>query len=128
MKLELENQLLDKYPWFKYKNNSKEHPKPIIKCYCGDGWYRLIDEMLEEIESLYRQKQWTLNSIHIYEVYQKYGTLQLFMNTDIPEEVYTIAEKYESLSESVCEVCGVNGSMRELNDWLKVLCDDCTRR
>jgi len=82
------------------------------------GWNKICDEMEKEL------RPYKLDNLVAYE---KYGALTV---DNIPwrPEVFDIIEKYETLSEKVCEICGKPGKLHADGDWIKTLCDECDIR
>ena len=85
----------------------------------ADAWLPLIDKMSDEISKIDSQIQYE-------QIKEKFGALRVYtygINADTSDEVRAIINKYESLSLTVCEVCGAPGQLRT-GGWLKVLCDE----
>jgi hypothetical protein len=40
-------------------------------------------------------------------------------------QVHDIVDKYEELSETICEMCGKPGILRTDRPWISTLCDKC---
>ena len=95
---------------------------------CHNGWLPLVDFMCKEIFKLIEIKYpkfkkgeypFEFNSIK-----EKYGSLHCYPSFG-NEEIFDVIEKYEEESRHVCEICGMKGEIREMNQWYKVLCDRC---
>lgn len=82
----------------------------------GDGWYDLIDKMMEEISAL------KLENFYFTQIKEKFGTLRVYTNF-YNEDVEAIIMKYENISAVTCEVCGKPGTINE-GGWLKVRCEE----
>jgi hypothetical protein len=121
----MEENLLKRFQWAGKLKSNKEGQVLVDTFLCGVGWYKLIYDMLVEIEQLYRSKNRSVD-MYIWYVKEKYGVMETNVIKAIPD-VYEITLKYEALSEKVCEKCGDEGRMREdeKNSWLKVRCDKC---
>jgi hypothetical protein len=117
-----EEEWLSRFPWAEAKD-SYGLGKGYLACSCGDGWLQLIWDMFEEIENLYKSKGLQIDLV-IEEISEKYAGLRVNICKGIPE-VYDIIEKFENQSETTCEKCGADGSIRDLDGWLKTYCDDC---
>lgn len=127
MKSELNEKLFTRFSWAESKDSHTGEGKGYLApCWVGDGWFQLIWNMFEEIENLYKSKKMPIKVV-VYELKEKYGTLRTCLESCIPE-VYKITDKYEKLSEEVCENCGEKGSLIDVNGWLTVLCDTCYRK
>jgi hypothetical protein len=85
---------------------------------CGEGWFPLIDKMIEELNVVCEDFDVEINTIK-----EKFGTLRVYPNS-APEEVYKIINKYEEESSKICEDCGESGkiiSSKEIG-WTRTLC------
>ena len=93
----------------------------------GDGWYNLLDTCFEELSKY---------PVTLEQVKEKFGKLRLYYNwmgsEEIPQdefdvmekEVYLIVDKYETISGTVCEVCGNKGELRVELGWITTLCNE----
>lgn len=65
-------------------------------------------------------------------VKEKYGTMRLraykVTNGHPWEDFYKISEEAEVESATVCEFCGKPGRIRDDEDWMKTLCDECAAK
>jgi hypothetical protein len=144
MKLELEQQLVSKYPnLFKQYGGDPKETCLAFGIECGDGWYHLIDTLCGSIQG---EVDWinrlfpNLNfSCSAVQVKEKLGGLrfyyEFFYATDLPDDkmkilissmdrisgVTTFAEK---ISETTCENCG-GKCERENAPFPRALCDAC---
>jgi hypothetical protein len=118
---EMERKLHECFPWLDCLDEANS---VLGLVFCKSGWYNLICEMLSEIEQIYNSKALQLKSIDFYEIKEKYGTMQTDVCSCIPE-VFEIVERYEAKSEEVCEVCGAEGSLQDIDEWLMVRCEKC---
>ena len=144
MKLELEQQLVSKYP-----NLLKEYggdPKETCMAFgieCGDGWYHLIDTLCSTIQ---HQVDWInqlwpeLNfSCAAVQVKEKYVGLrfyyEFFYATDLPAEEMKRLEGAmdriagmtilaEKMSGTICENCGIKCARGE-GIFPRTLCRAC---
>ena len=106
MKPELEQQLKDKYPGL--------YNDTLWGFECGDGWYKLIDELSSCIVS-YKQ------DVIADQVKEKFGQLRFYTNYSdrYIDGMITLAEH---MSARICEQCGSEGKMRG-GGWIVTLCD-----
>lgn len=105
MRQELIKELKDKYDFL-----------DNVEISCRDGWYNLIDEMCEEISQIDYE-------IDITKIKQKMGTL--CVNTrDLSIEQNKIIYEYESLSYKICEMCGREGTLNNVNGYRIILCEE----
>lgn len=87
---------------------------------CDDGWNKLIDELIEELNKLPEE-------IYVTQIKEKFGGLRFYIESG-SEKAFNIIERYELFSEHICEHCGefYTAKTRESHKWLKTLCDKCT--
>ena len=93
-------------------------PDPLGQVYpeCGDGWFSLIYELLLSLEALEE-------NIHVAQIKEKFGTLR-FYTYGHSAEADSLISATERTSGSICEYCGLPGSLRG-GRWLRTLCDAC---
>ena len=90
-------------------------------CAVGPGWWPLIDAQSAEIieagiDCKYEQIKEKFGLLRVYT--QEYSTTSL-QNT----KLYDIIDKYEAISEHICEECGRFGKRRS-SGWIKVTCEE----
>ena len=91
---------------------------PIKDAYsfeCDEGWYLLIQELIEDLLKLGWDKQ-------ITQVKEKFGGLRFYINEGSKEVFERIIEA-ENTSYSICEKCGEPGELRRDIGWFRTLCD-----
>jgi len=82
----------------------------------GGGWNNLYKNLLDEL---------TPYNVVILQAKEKYGILRVYCDP-CTEEIQTILDRYDDISKTICEMCGKDGSLRELRgNWLKTICDIC---
>lgn len=131
MKQELENDLVEKFP--KLYKDIKGDPSKTRMCdgFCvGDGWYKLILDLSQEIDDLCKQLP-DNEYPYLFQVKEKFGGLRYYIeyndikNDDIKNRVLKICEKYENKSYTICEVCGSDkGQPIMVRGWINTLCDE----
>ena len=94
----------------KYKNLFHES---FYGVECNDGWYNLLEEMLEELKD---------TKITINQIKSKYADLRVYFES--PINLDKIIEKYEEKAIKTCEFCGKRGERRDTR-WIRVLCNSC---
>ena len=112
---------------------NKTHPETAFRLFsfeCGDGWFELLKELLEQINEIVQFLELCEDEyfpISVAQVKEKYGTLRFYMygTTDSIEQVI---DKAELKSAITCEECGKPGSMRERHHWYSVRCDECWKQ
>lgn len=141
MKKELEQKLADEFPFMRRDPKAlKQHPirdlYGAFGCDFDDGWYDLLYELCTEITAAYKSRGLPVN-IEISQVKEKYGRLCFYFALERGKHrlspgytrhkmysvVVEIVEKYENLSETICEVCGEPGSLRSDLSWIRTLCN-----
>lgn len=127
MKQELEDKLLEKFPWMESKDETGKGLGYCTPCWIGDGWYDLIINLCNEIQEHYNKNNSDINTIRIYEVKEKYGYLRVDVENNI-EGIYDIINKYEDESGKICDTCGEQGSPHVRNNWIQVLCKSCAEK
>lgn len=107
--------LEDKYLFF----------RPIWGVECGDGWYKIIDQLCQSLSGMDLKGAW------IVTVKEKFGGLRVGLSSIGMESYPAVASAIEYAEESsckICEECGRNGRIRNINNWLKTLCDECSAK
>jgi hypothetical protein len=111
MKEEFEKQLQNDFIFMR-RNTSHSYGK--YGCEMLEGWFDLIYSMCAEISAIG-------GDFIPLQIKQKFGRLRVYYRTG-DARVDAIVQKYETLSETICEMCGKSGIYRKE---LIVLCDDC---
>ncbi|GJD90903.1 hypothetical protein BHAOGJBA_4447 [Methylobacterium hispanicum] len=89
----------------------------------GEGWRALLADTFERLDAAIRSVPADANGMafQCHDVKEKYGTLRIEMVPYV-EEVEAICLDAENRSETVCDVCGSTGRVRE-GAWVMVRCD-----
>jgi hypothetical protein len=82
---------------------------------CNEGWYPLIQKLIEDLIQLGWDKQVT-------QVKEKFGGLRFYINEGF-DEVHTRITKAEGESYTICEMCGEAGEIRRDTGWYRTLCE-----
>ena len=82
---------------------------------CNEGWYPLIQQLIEDLIQLGWDKQVT-------QVKEKFGGLRFYINEG-PNEVHDRITKAEGESYTICEMCGAPGEIRRDTGWYRTLCE-----
>lgn len=111
MKKELEDKLFNTYPKILSKLAFFE---------IDDGWYDLVDYLLEEL---------VVFDIQIVQCKEKFGSLRVYYdlgenltNNEI-SKITNIIREYEAGSSTVCQVCGQKAGKKSCQGWLTTFCD-----
>jgi hypothetical protein len=144
MKLELEQQLVSKYPeLFKQYGGNPQETCLAFGIECGDGWYNIIDTLCDAIQSEVKwiNRLWShFNySCTAVQVKEKYGSLRFYYEftyaTGLSNEDFrhltssmdriggmtTLAEKISAIT---CENCG-DKCEREDAPFPRAICNAC---
>jgi hypothetical protein len=124
MDVELQKQLIDKYP---------EQFQVVKYIGCDNGWYNLLDKGCYLIQNRleYLKKIGQPLSFAWTQIKEKFGGLRAY-NYGSDEYIKGVVDTIESLSYNVCEVSGQKGQLRtkKLIDgepvmaWIKTLSDN----
>lgn len=120
MDVGLEAILVKQFPWIVSKDTGK-----YTKFDCGNGWFILLWELLEEIQDYYEQSNIDINEISLDQIKEKYGGLRFEVRNAL-HDIYDIIARYENKSESICEICGKQESVYENNGWKLTFCSKCS--
>lgn len=157
MKKEFEDILAEKYIFMRKKENVEEQIKNerINDLYSafgietGDGWFKLIDEMCENIMRVYNDAGIELD-IEVDQVKEKFAGLRFYYHfkgrkkkihaidflgqgtlrlkdeeRNIDKLINDIVHTAEENSYHICEICGNFGRVRKDLPWIRTLCDSC---
>ena len=110
-----------------YDELLKKYPivfKDLKYLECSKGWYKLIDNLAEAIESHISHSipDELKDDIYAVQVKQKFGSLRFYMNHETPYITGAIAVA-ENLSNDICEECGNLGDRRNVGGWITTLCE-----
>lgn len=98
-------------------------PWELFGVECGEGWFPLIEPILQYIQS-YNKDKAEEYQIVVYQIKEKWGILQLEIG-NYPDELAKMIEAAEKASTTTCEKCGAPGSLRDCRGWYHTLCDKC---
>lgn len=101
----------------------KKYPKllrgSLLDYGCYEGWYDLINVMLQELKKSKPNKDFYITTIK-----EKYGFLNAYTTgCDVAQE--WIIRTTENMSIYICEYCGNKGKIRDTTGWIKTRCDSC---
>lgn len=100
------------------KNGWRTDRPPIKDAHyfeCNEGWYPLIQKLIEDLIQLGWNKQVT-------QVKEKFGGLRFYINEG-SDEIHTRITKAEVESYTICEQCGAPGEIQRDIGWYRTLCD-----
>ena len=123
-------EIIKKY-WFFNPYGSIQNTLIPFGLMCGEGWFKLIDELCGKIEKIidtkYPEYKTGDNPFEVLEVKEKFGELRFYTNYS-NEEIENLIEEYTEKSLHTCEECGKEGKLRKKDGWLMVLCDKCYKK
>lgn len=83
---------------------------------CNEGWYPLIQKLIEDLIELGWDKQ-------ITQVKEKFGGLRFYINSG-SNDIHNRISEAEKESYRVCETCGKEGTLRNDIGWWRTLCEE----
>jgi len=114
------------YLWGRYPKLYQGRNFPITQSLipfgfeCGDGWFKLIDQLSADITLLDERDGSQTIAVQVKE---KYGGLRFYIESGTDAVIEAI-DKAEDLSLKTCEYCGEPGTTRD-EGWVYTLCDAC---
>jgi len=127
MKKELQDKLYDKYPKiFKQKDDDMTTTCLCWGLECGDGWYWLIDNLCDTIQSHidYNNKY----QLEFTQVKEKFGSLSLYTNNNEDSMISGMLRLATDMSYKICEACGSTKDVTKTTGWIKIRCKDCLEK
>lgn len=138
MNEELQQKLYDKYPKiFRQKDLPESQTCMCWGIDCGDGWYNIIDNLCNVIQShvenkiqfaKYNAKEETINpddfQVEAAQVKQKWGGLCFYVDKG-DEYAQGCIDMAESMSYITCEECGSTDQVKSTTGWITRLCGSC---
>lgn len=130
MNKELELKLVEKYPTI-LMDYGGDMMKTCMHfgMECGDGWYDLLDELLEKLDYISKHSG---TQVVANQIKEKFGTLRFYYSTIIKTDlnvepivdkiIYDLVERAEVKSSRICEITGTDGTLCSRHGWLKTLC------
>jgi len=107
---------------------------------CGDGWFKLIWDLCENIEKELIKEEENLDpkektvdllrgeyKFRVTQVKEKYGSLRFYVSS-ATDKIFELINKAESKSCTTCEVCGADAKLGQKNGWYTTLCVDCAKK
>lgn len=92
---------------------------PLFGFECMDGWFPLIYAACELIQT--HSNHPGSEQVVASQVKEKFGGLRFYYHGG-NDYVEALVDLVERLSESICELCGAPGFIRERNGWLSARC------
>lgn len=101
------------------------HPLYPYHYEVGPGWHGLINQALSSVVEALQDAGIPLYDFYVDGIKEKYGGLRISlgaMDVSMYDIVMPIIEAAEDLSQTTCEICGAEGSLRN-EGWLVTRCD-----
>ncbi len=127
MKQELEQKLMDAFPFMEARNawTGKKLGVPM-PCENDDGWFDLIYELCNKIQtSLKNSSKEFVKGFFPMQIKEKLAELRYYTTYD-NEEISNAINDATNKSLKTCEICGKDGKMKCRGTWYKTLCEECT--
>jgi len=121
----LQERLFKKYPIVLQElnptNKISKTPMAFGGITCGDGWYHLIDNICFLISQYNKQHECY---VFLTQIKQKFGTLRIYTSAknDYISGIITMAE---TISDLICEECGVTDDIGRTTDYIMNICESC---
>jgi hypothetical protein len=127
MKKELQDKLYAKYPKiFVQRKLSIQQSAMPWGFECGDGWYWLIDQLCECIQSYIDNNK--IPQLEATQVKEKFGTLRFYTNIS-EDNIAGMIWFAEYLSAYICENCGSTEEVSQTTKgWIRTLCATCLNK
>lgn len=120
MNLEFKQKLVDQYPKL-FMQTNVERSSMRYGVSTGDGWYDIINDACSKLVEY---------PVEFSQVKEKFGELRMYFTyTDpnmTPEQLTAIQEIVDEACEKshrTCDVCGAEGKIRTVHNWLAARCD-----
>lgn len=129
MKKELDDKLCQKYP--KIFADRHADMRTTAMCWgfeCNDGWYWLIDQLCDKIQSyIDLNKHLKISQVIATQVKEKYGGLRFYyIGGDNRIDGYVSFA--EHLSYAICEKCGSTENVGRTDGWIYTRCEKCAKK
>lgn len=134
MKKENDDYLVNKYPKI-FVDRYGDIKKTLMPFgfSCGDGWLWLIDNLCSSIQWRIDNPSWKdgkpieVPQVVAVQIKEKFGMLRFYVDGG-NDETHTMIRFAESLSYSICEICGSTKNVGHTNGWIITICEDCYKK
>ena len=126
-----QEQLYKKYTEiFAQKDSSMQETCMCWGISCGDGWFRLLDNLCDYITTMCKNNGWRIPQA--IQIKEKWGCLRFYTDAFEPESTDSLEGAImftEFLSSVTCEKCGTADKvkLREAG-WIHIYCDKCEKQ
>lgn len=131
MSPELDEKLCQKYPLI-FKDRTLNDDRATLMCYgfChGDGWYDIIDNLCEGIQTYCDEKKTDGDpefQVVAVQVKEKFGGLRFYVDGG-DDYIYKLISTAEKESCKTCEDCGAPGKL-DTAGWWSTTCEPCLQK
>lgn len=126
MNQELQNKLYEKYPkLFKQKDLPMNQTCMCWGICTGDGWYWLIDNLCDCIQSYIDANK--KEQIEITQIKEKFGSVRFYTNHS-DQLINGMIWLAEHCSWNICEKCGSLSNITHTKGWIETLCKNCVEK
>lgn len=94
---------------------------------CGSGWFDILKNLLETIDSYQHLNLDKEQHVTITQVKEKYGYLSVYFRGG-DDYISGMVWLAEHLSTKTCEVCGSTEKVSRTKGWIKTLCQNCASK
>lgn len=100
-------------------------PIEVFGIECGNGWYKIIDNLCKTIETLIKDD----NYPEVHQIKEKFGGLRFYvgsMTEDNYKQIHGATLLAEYMSYEICEKCGSTDNVEvDESGWIRTLCEEC---
>lgn len=102
---------------------------------CDDGWFNLIFDMSSKLEKLIKNQPNQIldvnkidtdtydQQMYIVQLKEKFALLRIY-DQGFTKKMRQIIHQAEASSAYICEVCGKEGKLGRIGNWMKTLCEE----
>lgn len=124
MKIELEQKLMDNFPFMRARNLwTGKLLNFAISCDCDNGWFDLIFNLCKNIQEILNKKPKNfVKGFYPLQIKEKYAGLRFYVSYG-DDDIFKLIDEAEYKSNNICEICGNEGFLCIKNTWYKTLCE-----
>jgi hypothetical protein len=109
------------------KNHPTLFPRGYFSFECDDGWMDLLNELCDKLEPLCAAieiDEFLDIRPYCVQCKEKYGSLCFYISHGT-DEIFDLIYKYQEISYSTCELCGLPGTTMCNHGWYSTYCKKC---
>jgi len=126
MERKLANKLIKKYK-FLQKKIKDPYPYVLFGIECGDGWYKLLDNLSSKIKKELEKDKKLKKNFYVTQIKEKFGGLRFYISYG-NDKIFKLIRKAEDDSFDICESCGEKGKLINYRGWYITLCKKCKKK